>query len=62
MTHIFKCNIRTWIQNFFQDESLIIRKIFFSRNNKNRSHMGTISERLGFPNHALAPFSSRPAV
>lgn len=47
---------------FPKDESLIIRNIFFSRNNKNRSHMGTISERLGFPNHALTPFSRRPAV
>lgn len=47
---------------FPKDECLIIRKILFCRNDKNRSYMGAISERPGVPNHALAPFSSRPAV
>lgn len=47
---------------FPKDECLIIRKILFCRNNKNRSHMGAISQRPGVPNHALTPFSSRPAV
>lgn len=47
---------------FPKDECLIIRKILFCRNNKNRSYMGAISERPGVPNHALTPFSSRPAV
>lgn len=50
------------LEFFFKDESLIIRKIFFSRNNKNRSNMGIIFERLGFLNYVFIFFFRRFVV